>query len=258
MKRLLTLLAFLFLLPLGAFAQQPAAGLPPFGSLDVSAFDTINRQDLNVNFALPVMSSPGRGGALSHSIVNNSLLWSRQGNVWSPVRDLNGNPTWGWQIEPLLGRVLYDAYTVDICEVQGGFQYIATTYANYRYVDLAGTVHNLGLQFDDIATPCNFETGPRTATASDGTGYYIDATYPYAPVVKDSAGRNVKTTGSVTDSNSNSITATVVSSTVTQWKDSAGHVALVVDKTTSPYIDLNTSTTQEPTKPSGLPCSRST
>src|SRR6266446_3391663 len=139
MKRLLTLTVFLFFIPPGGVAQQqPAAGLPPFGSFDASAFDAINRQDLNVNFAIPVMSSPGRGSALSHSIVNNSLLWSRLGNVWSPVPDPNGNPTWGWQIEPRLGRVLYDTME-NFCEVQGGFQYVYTIYSNYRYVDLSGT-----------------------------------------------------------------------------------------------------------------------
>ncbi len=36
-----------------AFAQDPATGFPPYGSFSHGLFDAVNRQNLNVNFAIP-------------------------------------------------------------------------------------------------------------------------------------------------------------------------------------------------------------
>ncbi len=77
-------------------AQGPATGFPPFGSSDTTQFDGINLQNLNVNFGIPIVSSPGRNMNFALSLVNNSLLWTKNGTVWSPLTDQSGNPTWGW------------------------------------------------------------------------------------------------------------------------------------------------------------------
>ena len=75
------------------FAQGTATGFPPFGSFQDSGFDAVNRQNLNVNFAIPLVTSPGRSQDFTFSIVYDSLIWRRSGNAWTRVTDENGNPT---------------------------------------------------------------------------------------------------------------------------------------------------------------------
>ena len=54
MKRILLVVpAILFCV--SAFAQNPAVGLPQYASLDSSTFDVVNRQNLNINFAIPIV-----------------------------------------------------------------------------------------------------------------------------------------------------------------------------------------------------------
>src|SRR2546430_10301062 len=86
-----------------AFVALPAVaqtGLPPFGSFQSAGFDTVNLQNLNDNFSIPIVSVPGRGTDFAFSIAFNSLMWQKQTgtpNTWQPVVDASGNPNWGWQ-----------------------------------------------------------------------------------------------------------------------------------------------------------------
>src|SRR3989442_14439066 len=95
MKTLACLLLAFVALPMVA-----QTGLPPFGSFQSAGFDTMNLQNLNDNFSIPVVSVPGRGTDFAFSITFNSLMWQKQigtPNTWQPVVDASGNPTWGWQ-----------------------------------------------------------------------------------------------------------------------------------------------------------------
>lgn len=60
MKRVLWLALVLVLCPVSVRAQDPATGFPPYGSFAPGGFDTINRQNLNVNFAIPKAWTIGR------------------------------------------------------------------------------------------------------------------------------------------------------------------------------------------------------
>lgn len=94
------LLAILVFEP-SAFAQAPTTGFPPYGSFENGRFDAVNRQNLNVNFALPIVSSPGRGMNFRLAVVYDSLVWQKvtSGTTtsWTSVTDANGSPTWGWK-----------------------------------------------------------------------------------------------------------------------------------------------------------------
>jgi hypothetical protein len=103
-----------------AFVALPAVaqtGLPPFGSFQSAGFDTVNLQNLNDNFSIPIVSVPGRGTDFTFSIAFNSLLWQKQNgtpNTWQPVVDASGNPTWGWQKDIYGGVVLFSKFTQTI------------------------------------------------------------------------------------------------------------------------------------------------
>jgi hypothetical protein len=94
MKRCVLLLVALFWAPV-AFAQDPSTGFPPYGSFQDGRFDAVNRQNLNVNFAIPIVSSPGRGINLDFALVYDSLIWKQSGgspNAWTPVTKPDGTP----------------------------------------------------------------------------------------------------------------------------------------------------------------------
>jgi hypothetical protein len=73
---------------------QVATGAPPFSSTMSSTFDTVNNANLNVMFAVPVLSKAGKGMPFSFALAYNS-------SVWTPY-NVNGQPgwtpasNWGW------------------------------------------------------------------------------------------------------------------------------------------------------------------
>ena len=71
-------------------AQAQTTGFPPYGSFAAGRFDAVNRQNLNVNFAIPVVSTPGRGIDFGFSIVYDSLIWRQSGGAWVPVTNSAG------------------------------------------------------------------------------------------------------------------------------------------------------------------------
>jgi RHS repeat-associated protein len=233
MKRLkiitLISLTFVMVLPGSAFAQGPATGFPPFGSSDTTQFDGINLQNLNVNFGIPIVSSPGRNMNFALSLVNNSLLWTKNGTVWSPVTDQSGNPTWGWTKDIPGGTITYRAVNIQIkCFVDGTWYWdYRTNYSNYKYVDVMGTVHGfptVSVTYNDCL---DTQTGTTTGYAGDASGYYLNAGSPDSPYAI-SPGGIYSPGGTVVDTNGNYITKTVVSSTETDWTDSVGNVALKI------------------------------
>lgn len=119
-------------------AENPKTGLPPFGSFSTSGLDSINRQNLNININIPIVSLPGRGSSFSHSIVYDSLIW-KKGTVgsqasWVPVSQSNYD-NWGWKVDKVNGIIAHDQ-TTELCGVN---TYLTTH--NYSYTDPNGTYH---------------------------------------------------------------------------------------------------------------------
>src|SRR6266849_5377654 len=129
MKRYVVFLAALFFAPL-AFAQDPATGIPPFGSVQSGGFDAVNRQNLNVNFGIPITSNPARAGNFSFSIVNDSLLWKKvtagSTTSWTSVTNSDGTPNWGWKLYSPVGTISYGTQTRG-CLIQGFRERSSTT-----------------------------------------------------------------------------------------------------------------------------------
>ncbi len=236
MRGYVVLLAALLSAPL-VFAQDPATGFPAYGSFADGGFDAVNRQNLNVNFAIPIVSSPARGGNFAFSIVYDSLIWKKAGTTtsWTPVTEKTGEPTWGWKKEFPVGSISYVRGT-KTCKDYSGIPPVTVTetfYRGYAYTDTRGTRHGFDVVISgDFCTPATAPTG----YAKDGSGYYLDANTPDAPIVFDSAGQEVTSVGSWIDTNGNFVSNSV-SGAVSTWKDTLGRNALIVDKTASTYID---------------------
>jgi len=236
MRRFLTFVGAL-ILSSTLHAQEPVTGIPPFSSIHSGGLDAINRQNLNVNLSFPIVALPGRGESFSFAVVNDSLIWKivTIGSVtsWTRVTDKNGNPTYGWLKEAAVGQTLY-TYSVLACYDfdLGGYEYF-DKYSNYAYYDARGTKHPF-----TVSTIVNcFTPGTSVGFATDGSGYKIDITSPTAPRVWSKSGDEMTVTnGYVLDNNGNK-TSFSVSGAVTTWTDTAGHAALVVDKTNANYIE---------------------
>ena len=151
---------FIFFFAFPALAQHPTTGFSPFGSFDNGRFDAVNRQNLNVNFAIPIMSSPGRGMALTHSVVYDSLIWERVDNTWSPVTASTGGATWGWKYDSVTGESSYNSEDLGICDTGSGIPEFATHYHSFSYTSPDGTRHNFNLDFYSVRTSCGFPQDP--------------------------------------------------------------------------------------------------
>src|SRR5260370_8684768 len=228
MKKLSMILA-VFLSPYGLSAQTATqnTGIPPFSSLSSSGFDSVNNQNLNAYFTIPMVSSPGRGIPLNLTLSYNTLVWqpvnSGGTTTWTSVTDLSGNPTWGWAKDIPGGQSSYRARTVTIkCFPPGGapwFFTTHTTYDNYLYTDVLGTVHGFPLSIIDDGNCSGNIIGATTAYASDHSGYYMDASSLTSPLVTSPTGLK-SPNGTATTPNGANVTKIIVSSTETDWKDS--------------------------------------
>jgi RHS repeat-associated protein len=225
-RRILFLLVSSLVFATSVFAQtpDPQTGIPPFSSIQSVGVDNVNQQNLNVNFSIPIGSSPGRGLAFNFPIANDSLLWKAQ-STWAPVVDGAGTPTFGWKTTLPTGTPRH-AHVIAVCDTVPISH--PDHYFLYSYVDPAGTVHKFDLDFyNHLTPPCDLNTGPVTGYATDGSGYFIDATNPGNPKVTTPAGAVITGT-SWTDANGNFFSATVVSGSETDWKDSSGKTPLKI------------------------------
>jgi RHS repeat-associated protein len=225
MKKI-SLLGLLALLPLGLHAQT---GVVPFGSYSSTPFDTINNQNLNTYFTIPIVSSAGRGLPLTLSLNYNSQIW-QPFSTWTPVTDAVGNPTWGWQKDfPAGGIVQFESDTSAPikCEPGGQF-YPVTFYSGFSFMDVLGNGHGFPIDFRQSQCPAQ-NGGTKTGFASDASGIYMDATNPNVITVKTKNGfLPVNGNGPATDINGNFVTKTIISSTETDWKDSVGNTLLKI------------------------------
>jgi len=224
MKRLLLAAAFL-LSPSLLQAQNTGPGLPPFGSFTQGGFDTVNNQDLNVFFSIPLASSAGRGMPSSVSLSYNSLAYHIYQNAWFPVADASGYPSWGWVKDLPRGYVTRTAQTTATkCGTKWGTQ---TTYSNYAFVDPLGTIHPV--PSINIVYFCNTDwDGTFAGSASDHSGYNLDtsASPPNAKVTAPGGQQVINPLNTMADTNGNYITKTIVGSTETDWTDSVGNRAM--------------------------------
>ena len=234
MKRCALLVAVLVVAS-SAFAQNPSTGFPPYGSFEDGRFDAVNRQNLNVNFAIPIVSSAGRGIDLRFAVVYDSLVWTISGGAWTPRTNASGTATWGWKKDSPIGAISYTNTTSTImlkCFPPGEPWYWATktieTWSNYVYQDPVGTPHSFGVSVSETTNNCTGSTttsATKTGYASDGSGYYIDINVVTAPVVLSPSGIRV-TDSTLTDTNGNFHSKVVVGASQTDWKDTTGRVAL--------------------------------
>lgn len=219
-------IAFLLYFSTSAFAQSTATGYPPYGSFAPGQFDTVNLFDLNYNFGIPLVSTPGRGMNFNLSAVYNSINWINLGGAWSVIG------SYGWMLDAPTGQVGYSYRTSrSKCGFVDGlpeYTYI-TSYTNYTYTDPLGTVHAFNVNWyytEDDCTGNDQYSGTYTGYATDGSGYYADVSNPAPPTIISPAGIQVGNTG-MTDTNGNYISSTQQSGE-TDWTDSAGHVAAKV------------------------------
>ena len=239
MRRYFVLLATL-LLPVCVSAQN--TGLPPFNSFSKGQFDSINNQNLNVIFAIPIMSSPGRGLNLNFSAVNNSLIWVPSSNnaYWTISPNTTGNL--GWQLNAPTGQASYTYHTVKRkCDQIGDFTY-TTTYSGYKYVDALGTPHAFSLLWQYVENDCvpsYTYSGTYTSYATDGSGFYatVDQYDGTALTIYSPSGMQVSSTG-MTDPNGNYFSSGVVSGSETDWGDSVGRTALKIITTGTPPTQI--------------------
>ena len=135
--RFLRWLLFAAWLPLPGSGQQ-ATGLPPFGSFNPGLFDTVNNANLNVQFAVPMISRPGRGLPFSYSLSYNSGVWfpvnSGGSIVWAPAQN------WGWDstLQAAVGFLSFD-YAQSTCSNPPDG--VESVWSNFNYYDRSGTTH---------------------------------------------------------------------------------------------------------------------
>jgi YD repeat-containing protein len=227
MKKLFFFLT-LVLLSTNARAQvETGGGFPPFGSFEVGAADTVNRQNLNSNFSIPVYSGSGRGVGLAFNIAYNSLIWQNVSNVWKPVVTTSGALTWGWNTTYVSGAIAYTTSTTNgMCVIDGhDVKWPLITYSNYTYTEPNGTLHSFPITW---TTTCTSYDGTTSGYATDDSGYWMNAVPSRnAPVAYTPAGEEI-TNAIIQDSNGNYVSSTLVNSSETDWLDTFGRHAVKI------------------------------
>jgi len=216
---------FLALLTWGATAraQGPGTGFPMYGSFDSAAFDTTNRQNLNTNFSIPIMSSQGRSMNLNFSLTYNSLLWQISSGTWVSVTDASGNPSWGWMKFFPTGVVTSTSAYAGQCKMSGDGLVSYNRQSNYIYYDGTGTGHPFSISW--YTNPCTGGTfGTTASAATDGSGYYLNSE---SGILYNKSGTQILVGSKITDTNGNYASA-AVNGSETDWTDSASHVALKI------------------------------
>jgi RHS repeat-associated protein len=231
---------------LAAPAQQVVTGFPPFSSQTPSTFDTVNNANLNVFFAIPVVSKAGRGMPFQYTLVYNSSVWSKwnsAGNLaWTPV------PGWGWggASSATTGTVTYTETQSECWYPAGpsGKYYYWNIYMFDYYYDPNGTQHQINVNVSNWTNsiPCSNGSAfanSASGTFTDGSGYSYTvnsgpSAWVYPPSgLSISVPAGAETQGSVTDTNGNSVVANTSSGTTT-FTDTLGLTALTVSGSGTP------------------------
>lgn len=197
---------------------QVSTGTPPLGSFS-SGSDVINLGNLNVHFAVPVISKPGRGTPFDYILSFDSSIWTPVTS--SGVKSWQPTTNWGWRAitEASTGYISRQRVTVQ-CVIDDGTEYIPPRppryanfpqYINYQYHDPFGITH---AGFTNIAGGCAGDIDPSDSTSTDSAGLTLDTSTTPATITTPSgtvfaAPIDVGTGAATkTDRNGNQITTT--------------------------------------------------
>ena len=198
-------------------------GFPMYGSFENGTPDSVNRQNLNTNLQVPIVSQNGRGMDFTFSLAYNSLMWGPSGGKWAP-QTAQGTPTWGWNLSYVPG-LISDVITTTTCTYYVGtvkIEGVVLTYTEFAYTEPDGTVHGFSATYVTRPSQCGGNSGSPTGYATDASGYYLAG---IGKVVSPS-GITITNSG-VTDTNGNYTTGNTTSNE-TDWTDTAGHLVLKV------------------------------
>src|SRR5580704_9376909 len=149
MQKIIAVLGTLvFLSYSSAKAQSTQMGFPAYGSFESGPADTVNRQNLNVNLSMPLVTGSARGLGFQASISYNSLFWQNNAGVWSSTY-FDGYPNWGWnnngwsgtQFYGVAGWISVTSNVVGHC-MSGRIQYSISHITNVLYTESNGTTHS--------------------------------------------------------------------------------------------------------------------
>lgn len=223
-KATLVVLTIFLVTQIGRTHDVVGFGLIPFGSFSGGPFDVVNNANLNVHFAWPILSKPGRGLPFDFTQEFETWQWSPVDGGWQSI-NIGGPPQFSYNT---LGLMSFHT-SQSSCTVNGTVYYY-NVYSEFDYYQPAKLGFNTDFPSTQISdaqnTPC---TGapPYTlsaTTATDGSGITITANaQPSVTVIFPSGNKLIPplistnhTTqdGTLTDTNGNQITASG-SSTIT-------------------------------------------
>ena len=211
-KNLHIICAFVIMLASAAPTRaQVATGLPPYGSLSGGP-DVVDNANLNVHLSFPVLQKAGVGIPFSYILSYDTSVWSPDnpygGYMWSSVGGWATQATVGWAtfnaIQALCPGVRSTCYTYGNCT-------FVNEYKGWKYFDRMNTEHDLqsSVTVYDYSACSQQGSGPYTATATTTDQLYsvtVNAS-PEATTAVDVHGYTFNmATGTVTDSNGNSVT----------------------------------------------------
>lgn len=220
---------------------QVATGTYPYGTFDSHEFEIVNVGNLNVHFAIPVISKTGREIPFTYALSFDSSVWypsSVNGsNVWTPVQNFG----WRGDTEIATGYIGYRQVSSTV--LCSGARVPRITISSVAYHDPYGASHGfLGSVQMTYCPAGETITNTMHATALDGSGYQLANDVPdfngpspagpiitragasFAVPVNASAGQ-----ATVTDSNGNQISV----DSNGNFTDTTGHVALSVGGTSA-------------------------
>jgi hypothetical protein len=205
-------------------------GMPPFGSFQDGGFDSVNLQNLNTNFMVPIVSHPGRGVGFQYSLSYNSLVWTPTSGS-APAWSLASNA--GWMTAGPVGFLTFQRTKLD-CPTTPD-----TVDTNWVFTDLAGTPHFYNA-IVYVSGPCQLQ-GTTKIYGTDASGFLLDAKAKivYAPdgtkftfistTSQDGNGNFIQALPTITDPNGNQITGIKNLTTgETDWTDSLNQVVLKI------------------------------
>jgi RHS repeat-associated protein len=202
------------------------------------AFDSVDLANLNVHFSIPVVSKAGRGMPINFNLTFDSSVWYVQTSGSSKFWNF---ATSGWNSDPQTGYVTYQTrwsmcYDASGTKWMHGIEY----WYGFTYHDQFGVAHpfpgETWASAPDVCDPP--DNNPSfTSQTGDGSGYKLQVTNNYQPVVTSRSGAVVNmplsgSGGTMLDTNGNEITESTAAG-VTTITDTLGQPALSISGTTA-------------------------
>jgi RHS repeat-associated protein len=242
MQKIIAVLGTLvFLSYSSAKAQSTQMGFPAYGSFESGPADTVNRQNLNVNLSMPLVTGSARGLGFQASISYNSLFWQNNAGVWSSTY-FDGYPNWGWnnngwsgtQFYGVAGWISVTSNVVGHC-MSGRIQYSISHITNVLYTESNGTTHSFPtVDYVETPWPCTGYgvSGTASGYSGDNTGWFFSGSPVTNPItVYSPSGVNFHNYGAAEDTNGNQISLS--NPGIVTYKDSAGHAILELGGSTN-------------------------